>query len=455
MHKKTAIKVQNLTKTYNLYTKPTDRLKESLHPLKKKYHKKFHALNNVSFDVKKGETLGIIGKNGSGKSTLLKIITGVVTPSGGRAVVNGKISAILELGAGFNPEMTGMENIYLNTSINGMNKAMTDKIIDDILAFAELGEFIHQPMKTYSSGMKARLSFAVSINVEPDILIIDEALSVGDAAFSRKCFAKIEQIRSKGATVLFVSHSEASIVSLCSRAVWLNSGEQIIDGIPKLVTGLYMKNINQSRIDKEIIKHEYEKLANQKEGNQSSPGHSKLRSIHASENSNVLNTPLDEFYNPALKPKSTICYDEKGARISQVKITTLAGKKVNVLNQENSYLIVLKCNIKETLKDVRIGIAIKDHKGVYYSGAAFEFLKHADIEKPGIGNYKIVMDFKCLLVEGFFIIDTVILKNFNQSKETAHRINDAYLFKVLKIEKNNIIESYVPMIKNFEVNEIN
>src|SRR6056297_2093469 len=131
MHKKTAIKVQNLTKTYNLYTKPTDRLKESLHPLKKKYHKKFHALNNVSFDVKKGETLGIIGKNGSGKSTLLKIITGVVTPSGVRAVVNGKISAILDLGAGFNPEMTGMENIYLNTSINGMNKAMTDKIIDD------------------------------------------------------------------------------------------------------------------------------------------------------------------------------------------------------------------------------------------------------------------------------------------------------------------------------------
>jgi len=456
MHKNTAIKVQNLTKTYNLYTKPTDRLKESLHPLKKtlrkKYHKKFHALNNVSFDVKKGETLGIIGKNGSGKSTLLKIITGVVTPSGGRVIVSGKISAILELGAGFNPEMTGMENIYLNTSINGMNKAMTDKIIDDILAFAELGEFIHQPMKTYSSGMKARLAFAVSINVEPDILIIDEALSVGDAAFSRKCFAKIEEIRSKGATVLFVSHSEASIVSLCSRAVWLNSGEQIIDGIPNLVTGLYMKNLNQSRIDKKIIKHAYEKL---KEGSQSSPGNSSLSSIDEFENSNIQNTPLDEFYNPALKSKSTICYDEKGAVISQVKVTTLDGKKVNVLNQENSYFIVLKCNIKETLNDVRIGIAIKDHKGVYYSGAAFEFLKHANIEKVGIGNYKVVMNFKCLLVEGFFIIDTVILKNATQSKEIAHRINDAYLFKVLKIEKNNIIESYVPMIKNFEVNEIN
>ena len=212
MNKNTAIKVQNLTKTYKLYDKPIDRLKESLHPLKKKYHKEFYALNNVSFEIKKGETVGIIGKNGSGKSTLLKIITGVLTPTAGRVAIHGKISAILELGAGFNPEMTGLENIYLNTSINGMNKAQTDKKIDEIVAFAELGEFIHQPIKTYSSGMKARLAFAVSINVEPDILIVDEALSVGDSAFQRKCFAKMEEIRAKGATILFVSHSEGSIV---------------------------------------------------------------------------------------------------------------------------------------------------------------------------------------------------------------------------------------------------
>lgn len=207
---------------------------------KKKYHKEFYALNNVSFEIKKGETVGIIGKNGSGKSTLLKIITGVLTPTSGRVTIHGKISAILELGAGFNPEMTGLENIYLNTSINGMNKAQTDKKIDEIVAFAELGEFIHQPIKTYSSGMKARLAFAVSINVEPDILIVDEALSVGDSTFQRKCFAKMEEIRAKGATILFVSHSEGSIVSLCNRAYMDEAMEnQIIDGTPKLVTGLY------------------------------------------------------------------------------------------------------------------------------------------------------------------------------------------------------------------------
>src|SRR5690554_6263265 len=194
MKKDIAVRVQNLSKAYKLYQRPIDRLKESLNPFKKKYHKEFYALKDMSFEIKKGETVGIIGKNGSGKSTLLKMITGVTTPTSGRVTVNGKISAILELGAGFNPEMTGLQNIYLNTSINGMSKQETDKKIDEIIAFAELGYFISQPVKTYSSGMKARLAFAVAINVEPDILIVDEALSVGDAAFQRKCFAKIEQI---------------------------------------------------------------------------------------------------------------------------------------------------------------------------------------------------------------------------------------------------------------------
>jgi len=239
-----AIRVENLSKAYKLYQKPVDRLKEALHPLKKKYHKDFYALKDLSFEIKKGETVGIVGKNGSGKSTLLKLITGVTTPSGGKITVNGRISAILELGAGFNPQMTGLENIYLNTSINGMSRQETDSKVAEIIAFAELGEFIHQPVKTYSSGMKARLAFAVSISVEPDILIVDEALSVGDAAFQRKCFAKMEDIRTKGATILFVSHSEASIVSLCNRAIWLVNGSKVLDGEPKLVTSLYLKHIN-------------------------------------------------------------------------------------------------------------------------------------------------------------------------------------------------------------------
>jgi lipopolysaccharide transport system ATP-binding protein len=260
MTKNVAIKVNNLTKSYKLYAQPIDRVKESLNLFGKKYHTEFHAVKDLSFEVKNRETVGIIGRNGCGKSTLLKMIANVLTPSSGRVIVHGHISAILELGAGFNPEMSGLENIYLNTSINGLSKEQTDQKIDEIEKFSELGEFLDQPIKTYSSGMKARLAFAVAINVEPDILIVDEALSVGDAAFQRKCFSKIEEIRANGATILFVSHSEDSIVSLCNRAIWLSNGEQVLDGVPKLVTGLYLKYSNAKRINKEKVLNEYHKL---------------------------------------------------------------------------------------------------------------------------------------------------------------------------------------------------
>jgi len=247
MNKNSAIKVQNLTKTYKLYKEPMDRLKEALNPFKKSYHNDFHALKDVSFQIKKGETVGIIGRNGSGKSTLLKIITGVLTPTSGRAIVHGKISAILELGAGFNPEMSGLENTYLNTSINGMNKNATDKKIDEILEFAELGEFIHQPIKTYSSGMKARLAFAVAINIESDILIVDEALSVGDMNFQAKCMFKMGQIMKEGTTILFVSHSIDSVKKLCKKAIYLENGKLIEMGNAGEISDLYIKNMREKQ----------------------------------------------------------------------------------------------------------------------------------------------------------------------------------------------------------------
>ena len=214
----TAIKVSHLTKVYKLYDKPIDRLKESLHPLKKKYHKDFYALNDVSFEIKKGETVGIIGKNGAGKSTLLKIITGVLTPSSGHVHVNGRIASLLELGAGFNPEYTGIENIYLQGTLMGYTKEEMEAKIDEILTFADIGDFVYQPVKSYSSGMFARLAFAVAINVEPDILIVDEALSVGDMYFQQKCMDKINTMRSRKMTLLFVSHSIGQVKKICEKA---------------------------------------------------------------------------------------------------------------------------------------------------------------------------------------------------------------------------------------------
>jgi len=240
-----AIKVQNLSKVYHLYDNPQDRLKEALHPFKKKYHHDFHALDDISFEVKKGETVGIIGKNGAGKSTLLKIITGVLTPSSGTVEVNGKVASLLELGTGFNPEMTGLENIYLNGTLMGFTKEEMDQKVDTITEFANIGEFIHQPVKMYSSGMFARLAFSVAINVDADILIVDEALSVGDMLFQAKCIAKMTSLMEEGMTILFVSHDIHAVRSLCTKGIYLEHGKTVMIGNAGEVVDRYINDDQQ------------------------------------------------------------------------------------------------------------------------------------------------------------------------------------------------------------------
>ena len=234
------ISVKDLSKVYRLYDKPIDRLKESLNIFHKSYHKEYYALNNLSFDIKRGETVGIIGINGAGKSTLLKIITGVLTPTGGNIEVKGKISALLELGAGFNMEYTGIENIYLNGTMMGFSKEEVDKKLDDILDFADKGDFVNQPVKTYSSGMFVRLAFAVAINVEPDILVIDEALSVGDVFFQQKCYKKIKELAGKS-TVLIVSHDLNAMTKFCERIIVMSAGQKVFDGEPNEAIAKYFK----------------------------------------------------------------------------------------------------------------------------------------------------------------------------------------------------------------------
>lgn len=235
-----SIEVENLSKVYKLYDKPSDRLKEALSPVKKCYHKDFYALRDLNFKIKPGETVGFVGKNGSGKSTLLKLLTEVLTPSEGTLKINGKVSALLELGAGFNNEYTGMENIYLNGTIMGYSREEMDKRVDDIVKFADIGEYINQPVKTYSSGMFVRLAFAVAINVEPDILIVDEALAVGDVRFQLKCMDKFLEFKEKGITILYVSHDVNSIKRFCTRAIWINEGHMEADGDVDLITDKYL-----------------------------------------------------------------------------------------------------------------------------------------------------------------------------------------------------------------------
>ncbi len=245
-----AINVDHVSKVYKLYDKPSDRLKESLGLTRKKKSKDHRALNDVNFKIKKGETVGIIGTNGSGKSTILKIITGVLNPTDGKVDIDGRISALLELGAGFNMEYTGIENVYLNGTMIGFSKEEIDAKLQDILDFADIGDFVNQPVKTYSSGMFVRLAFAVAINIDPEILIVDEALSVGDVFFQAKCFHKFEEFKKLGKTILFVSHDLSSIAKYCDKVVLLNKGVLISEGEPKEMIDMYKKLlVNQLDLD--------------------------------------------------------------------------------------------------------------------------------------------------------------------------------------------------------------
>ena len=243
-----AIRVTKLGKRYEIYDAPRDRLKQFILPRlqgfakldRKQYFREFWALQDVSFEVKKGETAGIIGRNGSGKSTLLQMICGTLSPTSGSVETRGRIAALLELGSGFNPEFTGRENVYMNAAVLGLSKQEMEVRFDDIVAFADIGQFVDQPVKTYSSGMVVRLAFAVQSQIDPDILVVDEALSVGDAKFQAKCFERLRQLKENGTSILLVTHSSDQIVTHCSTAILLNSGRQIETGEPKHVVNRYM-----------------------------------------------------------------------------------------------------------------------------------------------------------------------------------------------------------------------
>ena len=240
MNTEKKIIIDNITKIYNIYNTPLDRLKEAFFP-KKIRHAEFYALKGISFDLAKGEIVGIMGRNGAGKSTLLKIITGVLQPTYGTVSVSGRISSLLELGAGFNMEYTGIENIYFYGTIMGLSKAEMEEKVDDIVSFAEIGDFIYQPVKSYSSGMFARLAFSCAIHVEPDVLIVDEILSVGDMRFQAKCFKKFKEFKKKDVTILYVGHDISTMRSFCDRCIWLNQGEIVDMGDPTYISAKYME----------------------------------------------------------------------------------------------------------------------------------------------------------------------------------------------------------------------
>ena len=329
-----AINVSDLTKVYHLYNKPQDRLKEALHPMRKSYHHDFYALKDISFNVKKGETVGIIGKNGAGKSTLLKIITGVLTPTEGSVEVHGKIASLLELGAGFNPEMTGMENIYLNGTLMGFSEEEMRHKVDAILEFANIGEFIHQPVKMYSSGMFARLAFSVAINVDAEILIVDEALSVGDMLFQAKCIAKMSEMMENGTTILFVSHDIHAVRSLCNRGIYLENGRVKMQGDAGEVVDMYIRDDQQeatqylSELGKENVKIDADKLIDFTEDD----------------------VPVVVALEPSIEEKEGMDrYGNKKAEILDYAVLDTAFRRTNQLVSKEDYYIQMSIIFHEDL----------------------------------------------------------------------------------------------------------
>ncbi len=328
-----AIKVNNLNKIYSLYAKPIDRLKETLNPFSKKNHKDFYALNNISFTINKGESIGIIGSNGSGKSTLLKILTGVLSATSGEIDINGKISALLELGAGFNMDYTGIENIYLNGTILGYSKSEMDDKLKRILDFADIGDFVYQPVKTYSSGMFVRLAFAVAINIDPEILIVDEALSVGDARFQQKCYRAMERLMSDK-TVIIVSHDSDVIAKYCSRAIWIEKGVLRYDGVAK-----------------EALKHYQNYLLNSMEP----------------EESNHTTTETVIHDNKYLPVKAVPMQIEKAgtmeAEIVKCGLFNLGGTEVTDLERGIEYIFAMDIKFKDVRNNIIVGFSVRNHIG--------------------------------------------------------------------------------------------
>ncbi len=412
-----AITVTDVTKIYKMYDKPIDRLKESLHPGHKEYHKKFYALNHLSFQVKKGETVGIIGTNGSGKSTILKIITGVLSPTTGEVKVKGNISALLELGAGFNSDYTGIENIYMNGTMMGFSKKEMDRKLQDILDFADIGDFVYQPVKTYSSGMFVRLAFALAINVEPEILIVDEALSVGDVFFQSKCYRRMEEIRRRGTTILMVTHDMGSIIKYCDRVVLLNKGNFVAEGAPGHMVDLY-KKILANQMD--ALKDELEEM-NDFSGEKSGK---------------------PKKAEGLMKEKLTINgnrteYGDGRAEIYDLGLLDARGNVTNLLLKGENFTIRERIRFYASIQAPIFTYTIKDKKGTELSGTNTMF-EGTDIRPVKDGDeYEVSFTQKMTLQGGEYLL-SMSCTGFEMGEHVVyHRLYDVANITVIS-NKNTV-----------------
>lgn len=422
-----SIDVAGVGKVFPIYEKPHHRLLQMLSPRshRRRWFREFRALGDVSFQVRRGETVGIIGRNGSGKSTLLQIICGTLTATTGTVTTRGRIAALLELGAGFNLEFTGRENVYLNGTLLGLTREEVHARFDDIAAFADIGDFIDQPVKSYSSGMFIRLAFAVAIHVEPDILIVDEALSVGDEAFQRKCFARIERLRDSGATIIFVSHSASTVLELCDHAIFLDRGDLLATGRPKEVVGLYQKMLYASAENAAALRATC--LAQIKGREPVAEGCS---ADAAADLAATVDTGEGGHFDPGLVSQSVLRYDSHGACIEDPHIETLDGRRVNVLESGSDYVYAYSVSFERAAAGVRFGMLIKTVSGVELGGAV-----SSDAQQPialvQAGEHVTVrFRFRAMLASGTYFMNAGVTGRVGEQESFLDRLVDAVAFRI-------------------------
>lgn len=410
MNSDIAIRVDHVTKIYKLYHKPSDRLKESLGLSRKANYQEKYALNGISFEVKKGETVGIIGTNGSGKSTILKIITGVLSPTHGEVQVDGRISALLELGAGFNMEYTGVENIYLNGTMMGFSEEEIDARLEEILDFADIGDYVYQPVKTYSSGMFVRLAFAVAINIDPEILIVDEALSVGDVFFQAKCYRKFEEFKKEGRTILFVSHDLGSITKYCDRAILLNQGDRIFEGTPKEAVDIYKK----------VLVHQFDPAE-----------------LETDSRMNDIEDVSRNWKDSVTENPHLIEYGEKNAEIVDYAVLDDQGLITNTLMKGSEFSVRMKVEFHEEIREPIYAFTIKNLQGIEITGTNTMYEK-ADVEGRKAGEVQeVTFTQKLDLQGGEYLISLGCTGYRNGEFAVFHRLYDVCSLSVIS-DRNTV-----------------
>ena len=416
-----AVQVSNLEKAYKLYDKPSDRLKEALGLSRKKKYKEHYALKGVDLTIYQGETVGIIGTNGSGKSTILKIITGVLNPTKGSVQVKGRISALLELGAGFNMEYNGIENIYLNGTMIGFSSKEIDAKLNDILSFADIGDYVYQPVKTYSSGMFVRLAFAVAINIEPEILIVDEALSVGDVFFQAKCYHKFEEFKKMGKTIVFVSHDLSSISKYCDRVVLLNQGVKLGEGSPKKMIDAYKQVlVGQYPVQEEdgglLHDEEIRKAAALSAGIEADG--SKAPEEGGKTDAGMVNPELLE-------------YGTRAAVIEAYKILDDRGRNTGAILKGSECSIHMKVRFLRDIEEPIFAFTIKNIKGVEITGTN-TMVEKAFLESVEEGSLmEITFTQKVMLQGGEYLLSLGVTGFENEEFTVYHRLYDVLNLTVI------------------------